>query len=374
MLVRSRTGYCPKDRRQHEGLRCASFAHDCPPRLGCRWSQGSRGVGSGETSSGPIPPACSAREGLDLFSHDLLQEVPVQHEIGDDLQLGVLVAQRSELAQLGQAQPAELLLPSMERLLADAQPAIYLGDFLAAFDLMQGVNEFLVAATFAASSAFPRSAVELEVASPGLFCGYIGGERQAKRLFPAGLSPLFKVNIRRGTSGGSKAPGEVTGASDMNGQKIIVAGWWPLPTSASKSDWSTGRARSLGVGLFLFSRRSRGTRSLQTFEPLFRRIVRNSHQASHFTGEAAQLGRNGVDPGHDFVAHHDAKLQDEPEAGSGFSQSLQFIPVGAQDFHCGIYLGTQAFEVVQDLNPQAGRFVDFIAQPSALPFMPDLGF
>jgi hypothetical protein len=33
-------------------------------------------------------------------------------------------------------------------------------------------------------------------------CGYIGCERQAKRLFLAGLPPLFKVNIRRGASGG----------------------------------------------------------------------------------------------------------------------------------------------------------------------------
>ena len=33
-------------------------------------------------------------------------------------------------------------------------------------------------------------------------CGYIGCERQAKRLFLAGLPPLFKVNIRRDASGG----------------------------------------------------------------------------------------------------------------------------------------------------------------------------
>jgi AraC-like DNA-binding protein len=32
-------------------------------------------------------------------------------------------------------------------------------------------------------------------------CGYIGCERQAKRLFLAGLPPLFKVNIRRDASG-----------------------------------------------------------------------------------------------------------------------------------------------------------------------------
>lgn len=33
-------------------------------------------------------------------------------------------------------------------------------------------------------------------------CGYIGCERQAKRFFLSGLPPLFKVNIRRGSSGG----------------------------------------------------------------------------------------------------------------------------------------------------------------------------
>jgi AraC-like DNA-binding protein len=33
-------------------------------------------------------------------------------------------------------------------------------------------------------------------------CGYIACERQATRLFLAGLPPLFKVNIRRGSSGG----------------------------------------------------------------------------------------------------------------------------------------------------------------------------
>lgn len=32
-------------------------------------------------------------------------------------------------------------------------------------------------------------------------CGYIGCERQATRLFLAGLPPMFKVNIRRGASG-----------------------------------------------------------------------------------------------------------------------------------------------------------------------------
>jgi AraC-like DNA-binding protein len=32
-------------------------------------------------------------------------------------------------------------------------------------------------------------------------CGYIACERQARRLFLAGLPPLFKVNIRRGASG-----------------------------------------------------------------------------------------------------------------------------------------------------------------------------
>ncbi len=47
----------------------------------------------------------------------------------------------------------------------------------------------------------PRSAVEAEAAVAKFICGYIGCERQATRLFLAGLPPLFKVNIRRDSLG-----------------------------------------------------------------------------------------------------------------------------------------------------------------------------
>src|SRR6185295_3804137 len=43
----------------------------------------------------------------------------------------------------------ELLLPPVERLLADAEPATDLGDFFSALDLVQGVDNFLVAASLA---------------------------------------------------------------------------------------------------------------------------------------------------------------------------------------------------------------------------------
>jgi len=57
-----------------------------------------------------------------LFSHDLLQEVPIERQVGHDLlQLGIFVAQRSELTQLLQAEIRELFLPAVERLLADPE-------------------------------------------------------------------------------------------------------------------------------------------------------------------------------------------------------------------------------------------------------------
>jgi hypothetical protein len=42
-----------------------------------------------------------------------------------------------------------LLLPAVERLLAHAEPATDLGDLFAAFDLVQGMDDFFVAAAFA---------------------------------------------------------------------------------------------------------------------------------------------------------------------------------------------------------------------------------
>ena len=59
------------------------------------------------------------------------------------------MAQRTQLAQLLEAEAGELLFPAVERLLAHAEPATDLGDFLAALDLVEGVDDFLVAASFA---------------------------------------------------------------------------------------------------------------------------------------------------------------------------------------------------------------------------------
>ena len=57
--------------------------------------------------------ACAADGALQLFLHDLLQDVTVQREIRDQvLKLAVLLAQLPELAQLAQAQPRILLLPN----------------------------------------------------------------------------------------------------------------------------------------------------------------------------------------------------------------------------------------------------------------------
>ena len=92
----------------------------------------------------------SQRRAAQLFSDDFLENVPVERQVRDHLfQLAVFVAQRSELAQLRQAKPGELLFPAVERLLADAEPATDLGDFLAALDLVQGVDDLFVAAAFA---------------------------------------------------------------------------------------------------------------------------------------------------------------------------------------------------------------------------------
>ena len=59
------------------------------------------------------------------------------------------MTQRPELAQLGQPEARKLLLPAVEGLLADAEPATDLGDLFAAFDLVEGVDDFFVAAAFA---------------------------------------------------------------------------------------------------------------------------------------------------------------------------------------------------------------------------------
>jgi hypothetical protein len=73
------------------------------------------------------------REASQLFSDDLLQDVSIERQIGDQLlQLAVFVAQRPQLADL-----------------LDPDPAADLADFLAALDLVQRGNDLFVLAAFA---------------------------------------------------------------------------------------------------------------------------------------------------------------------------------------------------------------------------------
>jgi len=76
------------------------------------------------------------REASQLFSDDLLEDVPIEREVRHQLlQFAVFVAQRPQLAHLLQPHAGELLLPPIEALLADAEPAADLGHFLAGLDL-----------------------------------------------------------------------------------------------------------------------------------------------------------------------------------------------------------------------------------------------
>jgi hypothetical protein len=57
------------------------------------------GAGSGGSPSVPIPTECSVPEASQLFSDDLLQDVPIERQVDDDLsQFAVFVTQRPELA------------------------------------------------------------------------------------------------------------------------------------------------------------------------------------------------------------------------------------------------------------------------------------
>ena len=96
------------------------------------------------------------REASELFSDDLLEDVPIESEIRDDLlQLSILVAQRSQLPQLLDSETRKLLLPPIERLPAHPQPPTDFGDFLAAFDLVQGVDDLFVTASLRGIGASP---------------------------------------------------------------------------------------------------------------------------------------------------------------------------------------------------------------------------
>ena len=89
-------------------------------------------------------------EALQLFSDDLLQDVAIECEIRHQLfQLAVFVPERSQLADVLETDAGELLLPAVETLLADAEPATDVGDFFAGFDLPEGGEDGFVAVAFA---------------------------------------------------------------------------------------------------------------------------------------------------------------------------------------------------------------------------------
>jgi hypothetical protein len=72
--------------------------------------------------------------GFRAFSDNLLQDVAIQRQVGDQLlQLAVFVAQRPQLADLLDANAGELFFPAVERLLADPEAATDLGDLFPAF-------------------------------------------------------------------------------------------------------------------------------------------------------------------------------------------------------------------------------------------------
>src|SRR5208337_2818959 len=83
-------------------------------------------------------PTRAGGEALQLSSDDLLQHVSVQRQIRHQpLELGVLLAQLPELAQLAQSQACVLLLPHVVRGFADAVLAAQLAYPRAAFCLVQ---------------------------------------------------------------------------------------------------------------------------------------------------------------------------------------------------------------------------------------------
>jgi hypothetical protein len=83
-----------------------------------------RAAGSNRGLVAPTPPARDACEASELFCDDLLQDVPVQTQIGHQaLQLAVLITELPQLSQFVQPEPRILLLPKINALLTDAMLA-----------------------------------------------------------------------------------------------------------------------------------------------------------------------------------------------------------------------------------------------------------
>src|SRR5690606_5582070 len=81
----------------------------------------------------------------DFFSNDFGQYVLVERQISNQpLQLRVLLAQLSQLAQLRRPQVRVLLLPDVERRLADAHLAADIGHRRATLRLPQRIGDLLV--------------------------------------------------------------------------------------------------------------------------------------------------------------------------------------------------------------------------------------
>jgi hypothetical protein len=85
------------------------------------------------------------RQALPFFSECLVEDRLVEREIGHEaFELAILVPPLPQLAELGDAQRAEALLPPVERLLADAELAADLADGRAGLGLVQGQGDLLV--------------------------------------------------------------------------------------------------------------------------------------------------------------------------------------------------------------------------------------
>src|SRR5215831_14768036 len=91
-----------------------------------------------------IRPALAGARASGVFSQRLRQHVFVEREVGDQtLQSGVFVLELPQAAELAHAQMRVLLLPGVERGLADPQLPAHVADRGAALGLAQRVGDLL---------------------------------------------------------------------------------------------------------------------------------------------------------------------------------------------------------------------------------------
>src|SRR6516164_196958 len=92
-----------------------------------------------------IRPAPDGARASGVFSQRLRQHVLVEREIGDQmLQSGVFVLELPQAAELAHAQMRVLLLPDVERGLADPQLPAHVADRAATLGLAQRVGDLLL--------------------------------------------------------------------------------------------------------------------------------------------------------------------------------------------------------------------------------------